>query len=150
MHVARRGIRWGSVVIDGRSAVSLKDVSNVFARAAEAVKECETGRIVVLGTSPASAAATCRETAARRSLEGLVKSLAREVGRKGGTVNLLYTPPLIPDHAVAAAAKWFTDAAPDDPLFSFVTGQAIELNETPGDELTCENLSLSGRTVIVT
>jgi 3-oxoacyl-[acyl-carrier protein] reductase len=48
------------------------------------------GRVVVIGTPPAEAGAT-RAAAAQRALEGFTRSLGKEVGGRGTTVQLVYT-----------------------------------------------------------
>jgi 3-oxoacyl-[acyl-carrier protein] reductase len=50
------------------------------------------GRVVLIG-SPPSAAATAGQAAAQAALEGFTRSLAKEVGRKGATANLLVRYP---------------------------------------------------------
>src|ERR1700742_1843020 len=50
------------------------------------------GRVVVLGTTPALAG-TPRAHTAQRALEGFVRSLAKEIGGRGATVQLVYVEP---------------------------------------------------------
>jgi 3-oxoacyl-[acyl-carrier protein] reductase len=50
------------------------------------------GRVVLL-CAPASSAANAFEAAARAALEGFVRSLAKEIGRKGSTATLLVVHP---------------------------------------------------------
>jgi 3-oxoacyl-[acyl-carrier protein] reductase len=50
------------------------------------------GRVVVLGTTPADAG-SARAHTAQRALEGFVRSLAKEIGGRGATAQLVYVAP---------------------------------------------------------
>ena len=50
------------------------------------------GRVVVLGTTPALAG-SARAHTAQRALEGFTRSLAKEIGGKGATAQLVYVEP---------------------------------------------------------
>ncbi len=78
------------------------------------------GRVLVLARPPSSTDAPgCQ--AARQALEGFVRSVAKEVGGKGITANLLWVTPA-GDGAIEGPVRWFLgDGA------SFVTAQAITL-----------------------
>src|ERR1700753_1703432 len=54
------------------------------------------GRVVVLGTTPALAG-SARAHTAQRALEGFTRSLAKEIGGKGATAQLLYVAPRAAD-----------------------------------------------------
>ena len=50
------------------------------------------GRVIVLGTTP-SKAGSARAHTAQRALEGFTRSLAKEIGGKGATAQLVYVEP---------------------------------------------------------
>eukprot|EP01064_Diplonema_japonicum_P005505 TRINITY_DN13669_c0_g2_i1.p1 TRINITY_DN13669_c0_g2~~TRINITY_DN13669_c0_g2_i1.p1 ORF type:complete len:375 (+),score=57.29 TRINITY_DN13669_c0_g2_i1:121-1245(+) len=128
----------GGVLIDARTADSLQEVCSVFEKA-KAATEKGFQRMVILGSPVDGQNAT--SDGSRRSLEGFVKSLAREVGRSGSTVNLLWVPKDMHDTALEQPVAWFLN---DD--FKFVTGQAVPLCVThhPTDQ------NLNGKTILVT
>ena len=69
------------------STGELRALHAFFSPVVRQVQSC--GRIVVLGR-PVTAAKSPSQAAAMRALEGFVRSLAKEVGRKGITVQLIY------------------------------------------------------------
>ena len=58
-----------------------------FNRHLSALAQC--GRVIVIGHKPQALKDTCHATL-QRGLVGFVKSVAKEIGRKGATANLLY------------------------------------------------------------
>jgi 3-oxoacyl-[acyl-carrier protein] reductase len=100
------------------------------------------GRIVVLGTPPAGR--PVREATAQRALEGLTRSLGKEVGR-GATVQLVY---------VAEGAEAEIDSTLRfllSPRSAYVSGQVIRIRPgvTRAPDLDWER-PLDGRTVLIT
>jgi 3-oxoacyl-[acyl-carrier protein] reductase len=78
------------------------------------------GRVVVLGTPPAEAGSV-RAATAQRALEGFTRSLAKEVGGRGATVQLVY---------VALGAEDQLDSTLRfllSPRSAYVSGQVIEI-----------------------
>ncbi|HIA03105.1 MAG TPA: 3-oxoacyl-ACP reductase [Myxococcales bacterium] len=77
------------LVFDARTLetlASLKELYDFFHPLIRKLKKC--GRVVLLGHPPEEASSA--ETAAtRQALVGFTKSLAKELGRKGGTANLI-------------------------------------------------------------
>jgi 3-oxoacyl-[acyl-carrier protein] reductase len=106
------------------------------------------GRILVLGTPP-EATGSVREHAAQRALEGLTRSLGKEVGRRGATAQLVY---------VAAGAEDAMDSTLRfllSPRSAYVSGQVIRLTAPPkgaGVDLGEFDWKapLQGRTALVT
>jgi len=78
----------------------------------------EGGRVVVLGR-PAAAARTAAEAAAQGALDGFVRSLAKEIGGKGATAQLLGVHRGAEGHAPPVLRFMLSRRA------AFVTGQAI-------------------------
>jgi 3-oxoacyl-[acyl-carrier protein] reductase len=73
-----------------RDCAALVELHRFFHPVLARLEPC--GRIVVLGTPPQQAA-TSDEATAQRALEGFARSLAKEVGRRGTTVQLVLVDP---------------------------------------------------------
>jgi 3-oxoacyl-[acyl-carrier protein] reductase len=105
------------------------------------------GRILVIGDVPGQATAPAVR-AARRSLEGLVRSAAKEA-RYGATVNLIH----VADDAVGAdlesTLRFFLSSRS-----AFVDGQRLEVGTVPGFSGSTQGVDwdkpLAGRTAVVT
>ncbi len=101
-------------------------------------------RIVVVGRAVASYGSAA-EAAAAGALSGFVKSLAKEIGRKGATANLL---------TVADGAEAWIDGALRFLLSghsAFVTGQVLPLTPSAKSLQPGETVApLSGKTALVT
>jgi 3-oxoacyl-[acyl-carrier protein] reductase len=101
------------------------------------------GRVLVLGR-PAEAAGGAPAAAAAGSLLGFVKSLAREIGRKGATANLVEVAPGS-EGGVAGALRFFLS-----PHSAFVSGQPLALSAEVKAPNAVWTGSLSGKVALVT
>ena len=81
------------------------------------------GRVIVLGR-PADGAASPTVVAAMAALEGFVRSLAKELGRKGATVQLITVAPKAEAHVPPVLRFALSDRA------AFVTGQVWRVSAT--------------------
>jgi 3-oxoacyl-[acyl-carrier protein] reductase len=102
------------------------------------------GRVVVIGTPPA-AAGSARAHTAQRALEGFTRSLAKEIGGRGATAQLVY---------VAAGAEDQLDSTLRfllSPRSAYVSGQVVRVGEgvAPTPEIDWER-PLEGKTALVT
>ena len=80
--------RLGAVVLDASAARAVSDLEGVRAVLAPALKRLgPCGRVLLLGTAPERLGAPA-EAATQRALEGIVRSVAKEL-RDGATANLL-------------------------------------------------------------
>jgi 3-oxoacyl-[acyl-carrier protein] reductase len=77
------------------------------------------GRVIVLGTPP-EACSNPREATAQRALEGLVRSIGKEV-KKGATAQLVYVAPGGEDQ-IAATLRFFLS-----PKSAYVSGQVVRI-----------------------
>ena len=102
------------------------------------------GRVVVLGTPPADAGSARAQTA-QRALEGFVRSLAKEIGGRGGTAQLVYVASGGEDQ-LASTLRFLLS-----PRSAYVSGQVVRIGEgvTPTPEIDWE-LPLDGKTALVT
>lgn len=80
----------------------------------------ECGRVVVLGVSPLHAGSP-RAVTAQRALEGFTRSLGKELGGRGVTVQLLYLSPEADDE-LAGSLRFFLSSRS-----AFVSGQVIRI-----------------------
>lgn len=101
------------------------------------------GRVVVLGRAPEHAK-SASQAAAAAALEGFVRSVAKEVGRKGSTGQLVYV-----DHGaearVAPVLRFLLSARS-----AFVTAQPLRVsNEVDGEEAPSTR-PLEGKVALVT
>jgi 3-oxoacyl-[acyl-carrier protein] reductase len=102
------------------------------------------GRIVVLGTTPALAGSPRAHTA-QRALEGFTRSLAKEIGGKGATAQLVYVEPGAEDQLDSTLRFLLS------PRSAYVDGQVIRIGKgvAPTPEIDWD-LPLAGKTALVT
>ncbi|MBI1320624.1 MAG: 3-oxoacyl-ACP reductase [Candidatus Hydrogenedens sp.] len=84
-----------------------------------ALKSC--GRVVVLARTP-DAMADALGAAAQRGIEGFVRSVGREIGRKGATTQTLYVEPGA-EERVAPVLRWLLS-----PCSAYVSGQPVRVS----------------------
>jgi len=81
------------------------------------------GRVIVLGTPPANTAGA-REATAQRALEGLARSIGKEL-RRGATAQLLYVTPGAQD-GIESTLRFLLS-----PRSAYVSGQVIRIQGAP-------------------
>lgn len=106
------------------SPADLKQLYTFFHGHVRAI--AKSGRLLVIGR-PADQAKTVRASAARAALEGFVRSLAKEVGGKGATANLV-TVDDGADERVSAVVRFFLSSAS-----AFVSAQPLRVSSTTDD-----------------
>ena len=79
----------------------------------------KSGRVIVLGTPPASCSSS-REATAQRALEGFVRSVGKEVG-KGATAQLVYVEPGA-EAGLESTLRFFLS-----PRSAYVSGQVVRV-----------------------
>jgi 3-oxoacyl-[acyl-carrier protein] reductase len=121
---SKRPVKAHALIVDASSAASPRDLKSVYAFLHAQLPRLErSGRVIVLGR-PSEAAGTLAQAAASQALEGFVRSVAKEVGRKGATANLI----VVEDGAearVSAALRFFLS-----PASAFVTAQPLHVGNT--------------------
>ena len=101
------------------------------------------GRVVVLGTPP-ELAQDRRQAVAQRALDGFVRSVAKEIGRKGATAQTVYVAPGAED-AVESTLRFLLSAKS-----AYVSGQVVRIGAgkvTPPDDW---ERPLEGKVAVVT
>jgi 3-oxoacyl-[acyl-carrier protein] reductase len=102
------------------------------------------GRVIVLGTTPALAGSPRAHTA-QRALEGFTRSIAKEIGGVGATAQLVYVEPGAEDQ-LASTLRFLLS-----PRSAYVDGQVVRVGK--GIAATPEldwDLPLAGKTALVT
>ncbi len=101
------------------------------------------GRVIVLGTAPEDCSDP-REATAQRALEGLVRSIGKEVG-KGATAQLIYVAPKAED-GLESTLRFFLS-----PRSAYVSAQVVRIGRATGlREAIDWERPLSGKVALVT
>jgi 3-oxoacyl-[acyl-carrier protein] reductase len=101
------------------------------------------GRVIVLATPPEDAASP-PEAIAQRALEGLVRSIGKEV-RKGATAQLVYVAPKAEDR-IESTLRFFLS-----PKSAYVSGQVVRISPAkPPVEVLDWERPLAGKVALVT
>ena len=101
------------------------------------------GRVVIIAHKP-SAIRDPEHATLQRGLVGFVKSVAKEIGRKGATANLLYVDKNGED-AIAAPLRFLLSAGS-----AFTNGQVINVSSPVGDMQAKWEQPLKDKVVVVT
>lgn len=113
-----------ALVVDGRSVMDEAGLKKVFQQLQQGVKNIrKNGKVLIYGVQPALLEDVAWATY-QRSLEGISRSLAKELGARGTTVNLVYLPPQASLSSYETVEAFFTSGRS-----AFVTGQAIAANQ---------------------
>ncbi|MEU0375187.1 3-oxoacyl-ACP reductase [Streptomyces sp. NPDC006283] len=132
----------GGVLLDATGVASATDLAEVHAALHPVVRSvADSGRVVVLGAR--LSAEDHHQAAAQQALEGLVRSLGKEMGH-GRTVNLVRLT--APSPAAAESTLRFLFS----PKSAYVSGQVLELTGTEPESPADPTHPLAGRTALVT
>jgi 3-oxoacyl-[acyl-carrier protein] reductase len=101
------------------------------------------GRIIVLGTPPEQAASP-NSAVAMRALEGFTRSLAKEVGGKGATVQLVYVAPGA-EQNLESTLRFFASSKS-----AFVDAQVVRIGAGESGEVKDWEKPLDGKVAVVT
>lgn len=134
------------VVMDAtgcRDADTLRALRDGMAPALQALPR--NARMVVLAADPDTLLHDPLAAAAARGTEGFVRSVAKEIGRKGATANLLRLHPDAPDRLAAPLAFLCSSRS------CFVSGQVLRIDSTvPPPPSAATAPLLAGRLALVT
>ena len=135
-----------AIVFDGSGLTQSADLGALYDLIKPRLRALATGgRVLLIGVDPVSAA-TPEAAACSGALIGFGKSLAKEIGRKGATCQIL----LLQEQANSAAALTAPVVFFLSPRSAFITGQVLRLSEAPLDGATALDRSLAKRTALVT
>ncbi|GAA2731039.1 3-oxoacyl-ACP reductase [Pedococcus aerophilus] len=137
------GTRIGAVVLDLTAVAEPGDLDLVRVVLAPAVKALRaSGRVIIIGADPSSAT-TVAQSAARRALEGIARSVGKEL-RAGATANLV----LVADGAEAnadAAVRFLLSGRS-----AYVDGQVVRVGAGAPSEPADWARPLDGKVAVVT
>ncbi|KRE52888.1 3-oxoacyl-ACP reductase [Phycicoccus sp. Soil748] len=137
------GAKVGAVVLDltaVREPADLSLVRDVLGPAVKALRP--SGRVVLVGAAPAEAS-TVVQAAARRALEGISRSVGKEL-RAGATANLILVARGAEDHADATLRFLLSGRA------AYVDGQVVRVGAGAPTEPADWSLPLAGKVAVVT
>jgi len=100
-------------------------------------------RVLVIGQNPA----TCRkapQAAAQQALEGFVRSIGKEIGKKGSTANLLWMAPGA-EQQLESSVRFFLSARS-----AYVSGQVVRIGKSDSAPATNPVAPLTGKVALVT
>jgi len=113
-----------ALIVDGRNVKSETDLKAVFNQLQEGVKSIKSnGKVLIYSVQPELLQDVAHSTY-QRSLEGISRSLAKELGGRGTTVNLLKLSPQVDLKNYTTSEEFFTSGRS-----AFITGQAVVANE---------------------
>ncbi|GAA5034406.1 3-oxoacyl-ACP reductase [Terrabacter aeriphilus] len=140
----RTGTTVGAVVLDLSAATDPSELDQLRVLGAPAVKAlARNGRVVLVGTDPATVT-DVGASATQRALEGVVRSLAKEL-RHGATANLVLASGDARD-AVRSAVEFFLSGRS-----AYVDGQAVRVGTSTRTDTDTDPLRpLAGKVAVVT
>ena len=137
--------RYGAVVIDATGVASIADLAGLRDALAGVLRRVRSsGRVVVFGTAP-TADDAIELAAARQALDGIVRSLAKEL-RAGGTANLVYLDSADPSPVALESTLRFLLSGRS----AYVDGQVIHVGSGGDTAPTDWARPLEGKIALVT
>ncbi|AUM14300.1 3-oxoacyl-ACP reductase [Ketobacter alkanivorans] len=103
-----------------------RELHNFFHPVIRKLNDC--ARVVVIGLPPESCKSNPRQQIAQRALEGFVRSVAKEIGKKGATCNLVYVAKQA-EKAAESALRFFLS-----PKSAFVDAQVLRVSKAKSVE----------------
>lgn len=137
--------RYHALVMDATGMTGPDDLKDLYSFFNPTVRKLQTcGRVVVLADVPETAGSVASATAAR-AVEGFVRSLGKEIGKKGATANLIYVEKGAEDR-LAGPLRFFLSAHS-----AYVDGQAARVTqEVRQDNAIALYGVLKGKVALVT
>jgi 3-oxoacyl-[acyl-carrier protein] reductase len=140
---ASDGGKLAAVVLDASGLTGPGDLAAAHAFLGPAVKRLmPSARVLVLADPPVEAPSVA-QAAARQALDGLVRSIGKEL-RNGATANLLYVPPGA-ESSVASPVRFFLSGRS-----AYVDGQAVTLAAADIPAGEDADRPLAGKVAVVT
>jgi 3-oxoacyl-[acyl-carrier protein] reductase len=137
------GEKLAAVLLDATGLATPGDLASAHDFLGPAIKRLRpSGRVLILADPPSEAGAPA-QAAARQALDGLVRSIGKEL-RDGSTANLLYVPAGA-EGSIASPVRFFLSGRS-----AYVDGQAVTLSaaELPAD--ADDEKPLTGKVAVVT
>lgn len=123
-----------------QTSADLKSLYDDFSKVAQALNP--TAKVLIIGRNP-DRCMDIQQASVMAALNGFTRSLAKELGRKAISVNLLYVDQAI-DETAASSINFLLSARA-----AYVTGQPITINQHSVEESNWQQ-PLAGKTALVT
>jgi 3-oxoacyl-[acyl-carrier protein] reductase len=137
------GEKLGAVVLDATGLTGPADLAAAHDFLAPALKRLRpNGRVILLADPPAGAESPA-QAAARQALDGLVRSIAKEL-REGSTANLVYVPAGA-EASLASPLRFFLSGRS-----AYVDGQVVTLSAADQPGGADAERPLAGKVAVVT
>jgi 3-oxoacyl-[acyl-carrier protein] reductase len=136
--------RFKALVFDATGIASSEELKEAWAFFHPTIRRVQrSGRVLVLATPPEEAEGPV-EAVAQRALEGLVRSIGKEV-RRGATAQLIYVAAMAEDR-IESTLRFFLS-----PKSAYVSGQVVRISpgKPPAEVLDWER-PLAGKVALVT
>ncbi|NMT64749.1 3-oxoacyl-ACP reductase [Marinobacter orientalis] len=137
-------LKFSALVLDATGIKDTTDLRAVYDFFHPTIRKLAgNGRVLVIGQNPA----TCRQpakAAAHQALEGFVRSVGKEVGRKGATANLLWMAPGA-EKQLESSVRFFLS-----PRSAYVSGQVARIGKSTDAPATNPVAPLTGKVALVT
>jgi 3-oxoacyl-[acyl-carrier protein] reductase len=136
--------RFKALVFDATGIKTTEDLKAVYAFFHPVIRNvAKCGRIVIVGTEPSSCA-TPAMAASQKALEGFIRSIAKEVGKKGTTAQVIYSVPGA-ESLIESPLRFCLS-----PRSAYVSGQTLSVSKAAKTKATDWNTPLSGKVALVT
>ena len=141
------GAKFKALVFDAtgiESSEQTRELYNFFHPVIRKLADC--ARVIVIGTPPESCKSNPKAQIAQRSLEGFVRSVGKEIGKKGATAQLIWMAPGA-ETQLESTVRFFLS-----PKAAFVSGQVVRISKRDGKGKTATNniAPLTGKVALVT
>ena len=129
-----------ALIVDGRNVSNAPALKAVFNELQAGIKNIKAnGKVLIYSIQP-ELLEDVHHSTYQRALEGISRSLAKELGGRGTTVNLMKLPPNADLNNYGTVQEFFTSGRS-----AFITGQAVAANEA-----TKSGRELSEKVCVVT
>lgn len=137
--------RFKAMVFDATGITKTEDLKAVYSFFHPIIRNiAKCGRIVIVGIEP-SACTTPAMAASQKALEGFIRSVAKETGKKGVTAQVIYTTPGA--EALIESPLRFCLSARS----AYVSGQTLSVSKAAKSKAAFDwNTPLKGKTALVT
>ncbi len=102
------------------------------------------GRVLVIGQDPHTCRKAPPQAAAQQALEGFVRAVGKEIGKKGATANLVWIAPNA-ENQLDSSVRFFLS-----PRSAYVSGQVVRIGKADEAKATNPVAPLAGKVALVT
>ncbi|MEA2444514.1 MAG: 3-oxoacyl-[acyl-carrier protein] reductase [Thermoleophilales bacterium] len=136
--------RFGALIFDASGIESTERLREVYDFFHPTIRKvAASGRLIVLGTPPEQSASR-RQAVTQRALEGFTRSIGKEVGGKGATVQLVYVAPGAEGN-LESTLRFLASAKS-----AFVSGQVVRIGAGESGTVGDWEKPSAGRVAVVT